>query len=176
MWMKALPAVTMVPCGKASSCLSSKQETRGAVGLLHMEPEAPKSLTTKHLWTTLQVCFGLHGLLLSIFWDWTVMLPTPVTCSPQIVPKGHYGKISNLVHHRQHLHNQLDSLPACPACASTLQCCCPDNITLRCYIQLYGQQSSIPNVEVQHNPSRTWLFLVIMPGRCAVFRQFGAVF
>lgn len=125
MWMKALPAVTMVPCDKASSCLSSKQETRGAIDLLHMEPEAPKSLITKHLWTTLQVCSGLHGLLLSILWDWTVILPTPVTCSPQTVPKGHHGKISNLVHHGQHLHNQLDSLPACSACASTLQMLLP---------------------------------------------------
>lgn len=66
-WMRALPAVTMVPCNKASSCLSSKQESRAAIGLMHVEPEAPKSLISKQLWITWQVCCGL---LLSVFWVW----------------------------------------------------------------------------------------------------------
>lgn len=42
-----LPSVTMVPCSKASTCSSSKRETRGVVvgatGLLHMGPEAPST-------------------------------------------------------------------------------------------------------------------------------------
>lgn len=49
---RALPEVTMVPRKEASTCSSSKQETRGATGLLHMGPETPKGLISKQLFPT----------------------------------------------------------------------------------------------------------------------------
>lgn len=65
----------------------------------------------------------------------TVVLPTHITLTHQNMPTEshirHYGKISNAVQHRQHLHNQLDSLPACPACAALQQYHCLDNVTLK---------------------------------------------
>lgn len=88
--MRALPAETMVPCNKASSCSSSRQETRAAIGLLHVEPEAPKSFISGELWTTLQVCSDLHWLLLSIFWDWlwlTVTSYNPLLSPPKLCQK-----------------------------------------------------------------------------------------
>lgn len=64
------------------------------------------------LWLAWAAAFNLLGL--------TVMLPTPITFTNQIAPKGRYGKVSNLVHHGQRIHNGLYSLPARPACAVLL--------------------------------------------------------
>lgn len=129
-WMRALPAVTIVPCNKASSCSSSKWD-QGSHRLAAYGTRGTKELYIKTaldnitglLWLAWAAAFNLLEL--------TVILPTPITFTPQIMPKEHYSKITNPLHHGQHLHNQLDSLPACTACAATLQCCCLDNIMLR---------------------------------------------
>lgn len=114
----------------------------------------------------------------------TAMLPTQITFTHRNTltesRMRRYGKISNPVQHRQHLHHRLASLPACPAPAA---------------VSLYGQPhtqgltSAVLGVQPcpecgpgldatvfcstlccrQQNPSRALLLLIITPCRHAMF-------
>lgn len=100
------------------------------------------------------------------------MLPTLITSTPQTVPKGHYGKISNLVHHGQH------ALIGLTACSPSL--CSHTAVSLPGQHHAQGLTSAVLAAKQHPIREQAWmdssassarLFLIRTPGRCAVFWQ-----